>query len=249
MNFFADFITPFKKGSRITRGEYWLFQIKFWFITAILMLPLTINILLSNTSNVSGLNSQLLGILMIAYTIAFLIKFFVQIPLIIRRLHDVGRSGWWYLIGFTIIGLIPLLHWSLKPSQQQENKYGPCRDNSIKTIWSEFKIGIKQLTIYSGTMTREEYGLFYSGMSFIIFILAMISVPFTASANQDFWGLTIANLPFTVLSIILNSAALSRRLHDVGKSGWWQVPVYIPGLNILFGYVVYYWVLQPSKQA
>ncbi len=31
-----------------------------------------------------------------------------------RRLHDVGRSGWWFLISFTIIGCIPLLYWYVK---------------------------------------------------------------------------------------------------------------------------------------
>ena len=42
-----------------------------------------------------------------------------------RRLHDVGRSGWWQLIALTIIGLIPLIWWSLKKGTEDENKYGP----------------------------------------------------------------------------------------------------------------------------
>lgn len=31
-----------------------------------------------------------------------------------RRLHDVGRSGWWQLLGLTIVGLIPLIWWWAK---------------------------------------------------------------------------------------------------------------------------------------
>tara|TARA_Y100000590_G_C15332362_1_gene868181 strand:+ start:182 stop:739 length:558 start_codon:yes stop_codon:yes gene_type:complete len=51
-------------------------------------------------------------------------KFFTSLPLIwtvvviipvlavqARRLHDVGKSGWWLLLQFTVIGAIPLLIW------------------------------------------------------------------------------------------------------------------------------------------
>ena len=41
-----------------------------------------------------------------------------------RRLHDIGKSGWWQLIAFTIIGIIPLLWWSVKKGDDGENKYG-----------------------------------------------------------------------------------------------------------------------------
>ena len=41
-----------------------------------------------------------------------------------RRLHDIGKSGWWQLIAFTVIGLIPLLWWSIKKGTEGENKYG-----------------------------------------------------------------------------------------------------------------------------
>ena len=43
----------------------------------------------------------------------------------IRRLHDTGRSGWRLLLGFTIIGLIPLIVWNCMPSQIGTNQYGP----------------------------------------------------------------------------------------------------------------------------
>lgn len=41
-----------------------------------------------------------------------------------RRLHDTNRSGWWQLIGFTVIGLIPLLIWLVKEGEQGPNRYG-----------------------------------------------------------------------------------------------------------------------------
>ena len=41
-----------------------------------------------------------------------------------RRLHDVGRSGWWQLIAFTIVGIIPLFIWFVSAGDSETNKYG-----------------------------------------------------------------------------------------------------------------------------
>ena len=45
-----------------------------------------------------------------------------------RRLHDIGKSGWWQLLMLTGVGLIPLTIWFLKDGQAQENTYGPPTD-------------------------------------------------------------------------------------------------------------------------
>ena len=42
-----------------------------------------------------------------------------------RRLHDTGRSGWWQLLGLTIIGIIPLIVWWAADTNQAGDKYGP----------------------------------------------------------------------------------------------------------------------------
>lgn len=41
-----------------------------------------------------------------------------------RRLHDTNRSGWWLLIAFTIVGLIPLIIWLASKGNDQSNEYG-----------------------------------------------------------------------------------------------------------------------------
>ncbi|HYW56087.1 MAG TPA: DUF805 domain-containing protein [Polaromonas sp.] len=40
-----------------------------------------------------------------------------------RRLHDIGRSGWWQLIAFTVIGILLLLYWAAQPSTEGSNEY------------------------------------------------------------------------------------------------------------------------------
>lgn len=62
-----------------------------------------------------------LEILTSLYSLVFLIP---SIALAVRRLHDTGHSGWWYLIILTGIGAILLLVWFCQDSGP-DNKYGP----------------------------------------------------------------------------------------------------------------------------
>lgn len=44
---------------------------------------------------------------------------------LVRRLHDTGKSGWWALIGFIpLAGAIVLLVFTVLDSDAGENKYG-----------------------------------------------------------------------------------------------------------------------------
>ncbi|WP_020569608.1 DUF805 domain-containing protein [Neolewinella persica] len=51
--------------------------------------------------------------------------FIPSIAVAVRRLHDTGRSGWWYLIAFTIIGIFLLIYWWALDSEPGVNKWGP----------------------------------------------------------------------------------------------------------------------------
>lgn len=49
-----------------------------------------------------------------------------NLGLVVRRLHDIGKSGWWIFINFIpLVGSIILLVWWCKDSQMQPNVYGP----------------------------------------------------------------------------------------------------------------------------
>lgn len=41
-----------------------------------------------------------------------------------RRLHDIGKSGWWQLIGLTGIGFFLLIYWWAQPASGDADKYG-----------------------------------------------------------------------------------------------------------------------------
>jgi uncharacterized membrane protein YhaH (DUF805 family) len=43
----------------------------------------------------------------------------------IRRLHDIGRSGWWLLIvGVPLAGAVMFVYWACLPGDQASNQYG-----------------------------------------------------------------------------------------------------------------------------
>jgi uncharacterized membrane protein YhaH (DUF805 family) len=56
--------------------------------------------------------------------LASLAFFLPGLALLVRRLHDVGRSGWWVLILFTVIGIPVFLYWMVKGSDKGKNAYG-----------------------------------------------------------------------------------------------------------------------------
>lgn len=50
-----------------------------------------------------------------------------------RRLHDIGRTGWWLLIALTLIGIILLIIWDCRKSDSGPNAYGPQPAASSET--------------------------------------------------------------------------------------------------------------------
>ncbi len=42
-----------------------------------------------------------------------------------RRLHDIGRSGWWQFIGLIpLIGALILLYWAVQTGEDGDNRFG-----------------------------------------------------------------------------------------------------------------------------
>ena len=64
------------------------------------------------------------GILFFSFIIVTFILSLAMISVMCRRLHDVGKSGWWQLIGYTIIGIPIILYWLCKNGDLSSNKFG-----------------------------------------------------------------------------------------------------------------------------
>ncbi len=98
---YADF------EGRATRPEFWYF--------------LLFNLLVGSAAGIidKGVHGNAIGDLT---GLVFLVP---SIAVTTRRLHDIGRSGWWQLIGLTGIGLFLLLFWYCMRGEPGGNAYGP----------------------------------------------------------------------------------------------------------------------------
>lgn len=65
--------------------------------------------------------------------LAALLPGLFSVSLSVRRLHDIGLGGWWWLIiGIPIVNFFFLLFLAVKPGQNKENKYGPVPALSLR---------------------------------------------------------------------------------------------------------------------
>ena len=54
-----------------------------------------------------------------------LFLFLPSLGVSVRRLHDIGKSGWWLLLSFIpLIGTVVLVLWFVKNSNMYPNQYG-----------------------------------------------------------------------------------------------------------------------------
>jgi len=101
----------FDFSGRTTRSQFWLFTLMFLIVATV---AVAIDLSINDTAGE-------LGPIAILITIIHLIP---SLSITVRRLHDIGRSGWWILIGLVpIVGIITLLVFACTGSQTGENKY------------------------------------------------------------------------------------------------------------------------------
>ncbi|MCA9364239.1 DUF805 domain-containing protein [Candidatus Kaiserbacteria bacterium] len=94
---------------RATRKAFWLFSLWTFVIYWVL--------------SVLGEEVEVFGLINLVVSLALILPSFA---IGARRLHDIGKSGWWqFLWIIPIIGWIILLVWFARKSSPTENKYGP----------------------------------------------------------------------------------------------------------------------------
>jgi uncharacterized membrane protein YhaH (DUF805 family) len=102
-------------SGRARRKEFWFFYL-FNFIFII------VAILLDNLFKTTIGNNPY-GWIYYLYALAVILP---TLAVVVRRLHDIGKSGWWYFIGLIpLVGIIWLIVLWATDSQPGDNQYGP----------------------------------------------------------------------------------------------------------------------------
>ena len=96
-------------NGRARRSEYWYYILAYAIISAVFSA-------LAQYSSIFSILSAVVGLGLLCPTLA----------VAVRRLHDIGKSGWYYLFCLIpLAGTIILLIWFAKDSEPGDNMYGP----------------------------------------------------------------------------------------------------------------------------
>jgi uncharacterized membrane protein YhaH (DUF805 family) len=108
----SAFANYFNFRSRASRSEYWYFAL-FLLIAGVATFLVDLSIV--GPRDIGPVNA--------IFTLGTIIP---SLAMSVRRLHDIGRSGWFLLLGIIpLIGIIILIYWACQPSDPQQNAYGP----------------------------------------------------------------------------------------------------------------------------
>ena len=94
----------------------------------------------------------------------------------------------------------------------------PSIQNSVKTsvgFFKAIKLGLSKWKDYKGRSSRREYWWFYL-FTWLLSLGAVIMDSMSGTGELFYWIAAIVTFTPAI-------AAGARRLHDVDKSGWWQL--------------------------
>lgn len=118
-------------SGRARRSEYWYFILCNFLISMVFYIPLIATGALWGNEEPGMIFFLFYGLLML-YSLAVLIP---SLAVAVRRLHDIGKSGWYYLIGLIpFVGGIILLVWFFTEGNQGANEWGPDPKSSQDDI-------------------------------------------------------------------------------------------------------------------
>lgn len=101
---------------------------------------------------------------------------------------------------------------------------------------------LKKYAVFSGRAQRAEYWYFILFNVIVSIVLTILDAVFGTLSHS---GTGLLSGIYTLVVIVPSLAVAARRLHDIGKSGWWQLIVLIPLVGAILLIV---WFATDSKE-
>jgi len=109
-------------SGRARRSEYWYFTLCNFLIIMVLLSPMIFSLIITQDNSEPPFLFYVSLVLIIIYQLAILIP---TLAVSVRRLHDSGKSGWYYLVNFIpYVGGIIFLVLACIDSEDYANKWG-----------------------------------------------------------------------------------------------------------------------------
>lgn len=118
MHWYIDVLKKYTVFSgRARRKEFWMF---FLFSTIISVILAVVDEFMGWQFEMGG---DIIGFLSTLYYLAVVVPY---LAVIVRRLHDTERTGWWILIAFIpFVGVLILLVFLILQGTRGDNRFGP----------------------------------------------------------------------------------------------------------------------------
>ncbi|WP_339723190.1 DUF805 domain-containing protein [uncultured Paraglaciecola sp.] len=83
---------------------------------------------------------------------------------------------------------------------------------------------LKKYAEFTGRTRRKEYWMFFLIYTILIILLSVVDAVL---------GAGFLSLLFSLAMLVPSISIAARRLHDTGRSGWWQLISFIPLIGII----------------
>lgn len=249
------YLHPFNWKARTTRKS-------FWWSTLINLVIGILCILLGFYAFNQNINPGIRIVDGIVAAIVYLWLFLAALGQTIRRLHDVGYSGYWYWAAFTGYGAMFLFYLELQPSVQRQVKWGkyffsnqdyPAGHKEtvpVPTIGQILKEHFFDCFKWNARSTRTSFWVgtainqvtlgigtlfIYAFSAFFTIIPGWHQMP--QAIGIFFLCFLIFLLVILIWSFLAQLGHTVRRLHDAGfNGGWWWLGIvpYVGDLLLAF---------------